>query len=75
MSGIAFYTFNKTIKNFPSSAGFARWRNRGSDFKKRTTLIDLARTGANFIVDTANNGFVVEYSLGLRLKRGLAEYD
>jgi hypothetical protein len=73
MIGIAFSTFNNTNNNFPSSAGLASGWNPGSDFKKRTTHIDLATTGANFVVDIANQGIIVECSLGLRFKRGFAE--
>jgi hypothetical protein len=65
ISGIAFDTFNNTGKNLPSSTGFARWRNPGSDVTKRTQLIDLAMSGANFVVDIANNGCIVECSCDL----------
>jgi hypothetical protein len=73
ISSIGFYTFNNTRENFPPSAGFARGRNPGSDFKKSTTLIDLAMTHANFGVDTANKSSIIECILGLRLNRDFAE--
>jgi hypothetical protein len=60
ISGIAFDTFNNSGKNFPSSTGFAWWRNPGSEFKKSTNRTDLTMTGANFVVDIANTGFIVE---------------
>jgi hypothetical protein len=40
---------------------------------KRTALIDLDKTRANFVIDTGNNGFIGECSLRLPLKPGFAE--